>query len=410
MRILFLTHRLPYAPNRGDRTRAFYLLREMSRFADVSLFSFVHDDKEMAQREAVPYARDVTCVRVRRLPNLVRGALRLPTSRPLTHSLIDAGDARATLDALFEDHAPDLVVAFCSSMARFALEPPLDRCRFVLDLVDVDSVKWAHLADVVRPPMRWIYQREARTLGAFEAAAASKAEVTLVVNERERAALKRIAPSADVKVLAPGIDVESFKPPNPPGETTDVVFCGVMDYEPNERGVGWFASHVWPRVRSAVPNARFVIVGSGPTRAVRRLAARDASIEIVGAVPSVQPYLWKSALSVAPLHLAQGLQTKVLEALAAGLPVVVTPAVLQGLPVDAHCGCLVADDAAGFASHVIDLLRISPDERRRRAALTPIRALQWSEQLRDLEAILRQAMSSPRSRPADTESRARSGS
>ena len=401
MRILFLTHRLPYAPNRGDRTRAFYLLRQMSRFADVSLFSFVHDDEEMSHREAVPFARDVTCLRVRRLPNLVRGALRLPTSRPLTHSLIDASEARAMLHALVSDRCPDLVVAFCSSMARFALEPPLERCRFVLDLVDVDSVKWAHLADVTRPPMRWIYQREARTLAAFEALAASKAAVTLVVNERERDALTRIAPSADVKVLSPGIDVEAFRPPNPPGHSTDVVFCGVMDYEPNERGVGWFASQVWPRVRSAIPNARFTIVGSGPTRAVRQLAAQDASIDVVGSVPSVQPYLWKSAVSVAPLHVARGLQTKVLEALAAGLPVVVTPAVQKGLPADARPACLVADDAAAFASHVIDLLRISPDERRRRAGLAPVQTLQWSEQLRDLEAIFRKALSS--SRPVHTE-------
>jgi len=143
MRILFLTHRLPYAPNRGDRTRAFYLLREMSRFAEVSLFSFVHDDDEQSHCDRVPFARDVTCVRVSRVPNFVRGALRLPTSRPLTHSLLDSGEVRAGLDRMFKDRCPDLVVAFCSGMARFAVEPPLNRCPFVLDMVDVDSVKWA---------------------------------------------------------------------------------------------------------------------------------------------------------------------------------------------------------------------------------------------------------------------------
>jgi polysaccharide biosynthesis protein PslH len=396
MRILFLTHRLPYAPNRGDRTRAFYLLREMSRFAEVSLFSFVHDDDEQSHCDRVPFARDVTCVRVSRVPNFVRGALRLPTSRPLTHSLLDSGEVRAGLDRMFKDRCPDLVVAFCSGMARFAVEPPLNRCPFVLDMVDVDSVKWAQLAQVTQPPLRWIYRREARTLAAFEAVAASRAKATLVVNDRERAALARIAPSANVKVLPVGIDVEAFRPHTPPTASPDVIFCGVMDYEPNERGVGWFADQVWPQVRAAIPGARFTIVGAAPTRAVKQLAERDRSIEVVANVPSVQPYLWKAAVSVAPLHLAQGLQTKVLEALAAGLPVVVTTAVLKGLPTEVQRGCLVADAASDFASHVIALLQTAPDERRSRATLTPIQTLQWSEQLRSLEKILTEAVSQSR--------------
>jgi len=409
MRILFLTHRLPYTPNRGDRIRAFYLLREMSRFADVSLFSFVHDDEEMSHRQKVPFARDVTCLRVRRLPNLLRSAFRLPTSRPLTHSLLDAPEARATLEALSTARRPDLVVAFCSGMARFALEPPLDRYPFVLDMVDVDSVKWGLLADVTRPPLRWIYRREARTLSSFEALAASRAQTTLVVNERERAALARVAPSAEVRVLPVGIDVEAFQPAHPPTTSHEVIFCGVMDYEPNTRGVTWFAGQVWPRVRSAIPDARFTIVGSAPTRAVRNLAKHDPSIAVVANVPSVQPYLWKAAVSIAPLHLAQGLQTKVLEALAAGLPVVVTSAVLRGLPVDARQGCLAADDAAAFADGVINMLSMSPAERRRRAAQAPVQTLHWSEQLRSLEGILKRGMSQSR-HGLEAMPRARSGS
>lgn len=409
MRILFLTHRLPYTPNRGDRTRAFYLLREMSRFADVSLFSLVHDDEEMSHRQTVPFTRDVTCLRVRRLPNLLRGAFRLPTARPLTHSLLDAAGARATLETLSSDRRPDLIVAFCSSMARFAVEPPLDRYPFVLDMVDVDSVKWRHLAEVTRSPLRWIYLREARTLSAFEALAASRAQTTLVVNERERGALARIAPSAEVRVLPVGIDVEAFQPADPPATSHEVIFCGVMDYVPNTRGVAWFAGQVWPRVRSAIPDARFTIVGSAPTREVRNLAKHDPSIAVVANVPKVQPYLWKAAVSVAPLHLAQGLQTKVLEALAAGLPVVVTPAVLKGLPVAAQQGCLAAEDAASFADGVITMLSMSPAERRRRAALAPVQTLHWSEQLRSLEGILKRGMSQSR-HVLQAVPRARSGS
>jgi sugar transferase (PEP-CTERM/EpsH1 system associated) len=392
VRILFLTHRLPYAPNRGDRIRAYYLLREMSRFAEVSLFSLVHDDEEWSQCGNVPFASDVTCRRVHRLPNLARAAARLATARPLTHSLLDAGGVHRTLQALIDRRSPDLVVAFCSGMVRFALEPPLEGRRFVLDMVDVDSVKWDQLANVSRAPLRWIYRREARTLRTVEAAAAARASATLVVNERERVALEKIAPNARVVVVPAGIELDAFRPPHPPTGAPAVIFCGVMNYRPNEQGVLWFASEVWPRVRSFVPNATFTVVGSSPTRAVKHLAVRDPSIVVVGQVPAVQPYLWQAAVSVAPIHLAQGIQTKVLEALAAGLPVVLTPAVSRGLPPAVQRLCPIASDPEPFARAVVDLLRCSPDDRRRKAASAPLETLRWSEQLRDLEGILRQGL------------------
>ena len=221
MRILFLTHRLPYAPNRGDRIRAFYLLREMSRFADVSLFSLVHDDEELAKSTAVPFTDDVTCRRVHYLANLARGATRLATTRPLTHSLLDAADIHSGLRELVDRHPFDLVVAFCSGMARFALEPPLVDRPFVLDMVDVDSVKWDQLANVSRGPRRWIYRREARTLRAFERTAATRARATLVVNDRERIALESIAPAARVVVVPAGIDLDAFTPSGPPDGRAD---------------------------------------------------------------------------------------------------------------------------------------------------------------------------------------------
>ena len=167
----------------------------------------------------------------------------------------------------------------------------------------------------------------------------------------------------------------------------------MMSYGPNEEGVRWFANEVWPRVRSARSDARFLIVGAEPTRAVRALAEADASITVTGSVPAVQPYLWQSAVSVAPLLLARGLQNKVLEALAAGLPVVVTSAVAAGLPSAIHAGCRIADDPERFASELLDLLAMAPADRRRFAANARLDLLSWSERLKPIEAILRRAAS-----------------
>ena len=395
MRILFLTHRLPYALDRGDRIRAHYLLREMARFADVSLFSLVHEAAEEADAARMPFASAVRTSRVTPFRARVIGALRLPTRRPLTHSLLDAPGATAAITDLAASRPPDIVVAYCSSMARFALEPPLENFPFVLDMVDVDSEKWRRLGATGPWPLRWLYNREAETLGRFEASAAARAVTTLVINDRERDALRRIAPSARIHVLGNGIDTERFAAPAPPADAGVVIFTGLMNYGPNEQGVRWFADQVWPRVRAQRPEARFVVVGAAPTAAVKALTARDASIEVVGRVDAVQPYLWRSAVAVAPLQIARGLQNKVLEALAAGLPVVATPAVVEGLPPVARAGCVTAAEAVPFADAVIGLLRQTPVDRRRFAGRADLTSLTWSAQLRPLEALLRDACARP---------------
>ena len=391
MRILFLTHRLPYALDRGDRIRAHYLLRDMARFADVSLFSLVHDAEEEAEAPRMPFACAVRTARVRPIRARIMGALRLPTRRPLTHSLLDAPGASAAIADLVASSPPDVVVAYCSSMARFGLAPPLAGLPFVLDMVDVDSEKWRRLAASGAWPFRWLYQREAETLSRFEAAAGARAVATLVINDRERAALQEIAPSARIHVLGNGIDLERFAAPGPPADSGAIIFTGLMNYGPNELGVRWFADQVWPRVRAARPEARFVVVGAAPTAAVEALAARDASIEVVGRVNAVQPYLWRSVVAVAPLQIARGLQNKVLEALAAGLPVVATPAVVEGLPPAARPGCVTAAEAISFADAVIGLLWQPPGDRQRFAGRADLTSLTWAAQLRPLEGILRDA-------------------
>jgi sugar transferase (PEP-CTERM/EpsH1 system associated) len=276
-------------------------------------------------------------------------------------------------------------------MARFALEPPLRELPLVLDMVDVDSVKWRTLARTAAPPLHWVYRAEARSLSAFEARAARHARVVLVVNEREVDSLRQVEPSAHVQVVPNGVALETFRPPDPPTGERRVVFCGVMGYRPNEEAAVWFARSVWPLVRQEYPDARLSLVGSQPTASVRRLAIDDPTIEVTGSVPDVRPYLWRSALAVAPLFVARGLQNKVLEAVAAGLPCVVTPAVLEGLPSEVLPACLLASDADAFAVAVRRALGRTATDRRVIASSADMRSLTWDSQLARLIPILREA-------------------
>ena len=273
-------------------------------------------------------------------------------------------------------------------MARFAVRPPLDAIPFVLDLVDVDSQKWSDLAERATLPMRWLYRREARNLEAFEARAAAAARATVVVNEREATLARRIAPGANVVVVSNGVDARRLRPLNGPGTSPQLVFCGVMNYQPNDEGMLWFVRDVWPLVRARRPDSRLAIVGSDPTATLRAACAGDGAIEITGRVPDVREHLWTSAVAVAPLRVARGLQNKVLEAVAAGLPTVVTTAVAAGLPGGVLPACPVADTPRQFADSVIDLLALSPDERRARAARAMLDPLDWSTTLKPLWSCL----------------------
>jgi sugar transferase (PEP-CTERM/EpsH1 system associated) len=389
MNVLFLTHRLPFAPNRGDRVRAYHIIKMLARRGSVHVLSLVHDREEEAEADTLRrLGVGVTTARVRRARSLVRAAAGLPTARPLSHLLLDSAEMPAAIDRAVRACDPDVVLAYCSGMARFALEPPLDRLPLVLDFVDVDSAKWDDFAKVASPARRWLYRREARTLSAFEASAARRACAATVVTAREADALRRISPDAPVHVVANGVDAEHLAPIGAPGAAPEIVFTGVFNYGPNADGAIWFARHVWPLVRSAVPAAKLTLAGSSPRRDVQRLAAVDASIEVTGRVPDMRPYLWRSAIAIAPIFEARGVQNKVLEAAAAGLPAVITSAVRAGLPREMLRACRLADTPSDFAAAVIGLLALAPDARRAMAAEAHVQDLTWPRCLAPLGDLL----------------------
>lgn len=395
LKVLFLTHRLPYAPNRGDRVRAFFLLRTLSRMAEVDVISLVHDDDEASHVEDLrSVARTVVPVRVSKMSGLMRSLLALPTTVPLTHTMLDAPGLQAVLEESVRSRPPDVVLAYCSGMARLALHPPLAGLPFVLDMVDVDSAKWDAIARVSRLPMRWIYAREARVLRTFEAVATRAAAATTVVTTRERETLLGIAPGSRIDVVQNGVDVEALRPIGPPSRKPDVVFCGVMNYAPNEQAALLLARDVWPLVRQRCPDATLTLVGSSPTRTVQRLADPALGITVTGAVPDVRPFLWAAALAAAPIRTARGIQNKVLEAVASGLPAVVTPNIMASLPETIARACVSADSPHAIADAIVDLLRRTPGERRALAERADISDLGWDRQLRRFPELVRSAAGS----------------
>jgi sugar transferase (PEP-CTERM/EpsH1 system associated) len=390
--VLFLSHRLPYAPNRGDRVRAFHLLRELSRWAQVDIVALAHDAEEASHADDLKsVARSVVAARVPKALNLARAAFALPSRRPTTHSLLASPEFDRAVDAVATARRPDVVLAYCTGIAPAAFRPSLQNAPVVLDMVDVDSQKWASLSVSSAPPRSWVYARESRVLAAFEAEASRRSAATLVVNDKERAALASIAPGAKIHAIENGVDLAALRPSSPPAAEPVVVFCGVMNYVPNVEGAVWLAREVWPVVRASRPDARLEIVGAHPTGAVQALDNSSAGIHVRGSVPDVRPHLWAAAVSAAPLHTARGIQNKVLEAVAAGLPVVVTPAVMEGLPPEVRPACVEASTADGFAARLVEWLQLSAAKRRAIASSAALDELSWDRRLAGLRSLMESA-------------------
>lgn len=381
MRILLATHRLPYAPNRGDRTRAYHLIKLLASRHELHLVSLVHDQDERAQIDGLTSM--VASVRGARVPvwrNRVRAMSSLAGARPLTHTLLASPEMESAIRATVDAAPPDLVIAYCTGVADILFRPPLQQVPAILDMVDVDSEKWSEMADRHRPPMRWIYQRELRTMRAFERTVMRRAAFITVVSERERELAERCGLGDRALTVPNGVAIDSWTPPSGIVPRQEVVFCGVFNYEPNEEGAIWLASAVWPLVKKEFPGAKLKLVGMHPSARIRALAA-PGSIVVTGAVPDVRPHIWSASVAVAPLWLARGTQNKVLEAIAGGLHCVVTPAVLEGLPAPARGACTVAGDPKSFADAIARRLRDPHSEQERAHVRNAVVSLGWGSQL-----------------------------
>jgi polysaccharide biosynthesis protein PslH len=332
MKILMLTHRVPYPPDRGDRIRSYHLLKYLAARAEVWLASTTVEQVADDTKQVLGQLCERFQVgELSRLGRATRAARSLATGQSATEGYFWSPQLAKTVKAWAAAEEFDAVFCYCSGMFRYAQLPELAEARLIVDLVDVDSRKWSDCAAHAAPPKRWLHQLESRRVAQLERRIADQADAVLVISDEEREIFETIAPGAPVTVVGNGVDLDYFQPsPNITPEPHTCCFVGVLDYAPNVDCLEWFCANVWPAVRKAVPDAKFLIVGKSPAPSIRRLAALPG-LELHANVPDVRPYLCRSAVVVAPLRFARGVQNKVLEAMAMGKAVVATPQSLEGL-------------------------------------------------------------------------------
>ncbi|RYE76116.1 MAG: TIGR03087 family PEP-CTERM/XrtA system glycosyltransferase, partial [Oxalobacteraceae bacterium] len=311
--LLYLAHRIPYPPNKGDKIRSYHLLKHLAERYQVHLGTFIDDPDDWQYVDAVKkLCGETHFARLDSRMARAGSATALLRNRPLS---LDYYRSRGLADWITRLHAKlpvSRVLVFSSPMAQFVQAGRY--ARRVIDFVDVDSAKWTEYADQKSWPMNHVYAREGRQLLRYERQVARDFDASLFVSSQEAALFAGMAPESASKVgwFSNGVDSAYFSPhhdfasPYPEGGPV-MVFTGAMDYWPNIDAVQWFAAEMLPVVRRQHPDARFCIVGARPSREVQALAALPG-VTVTGTVPDVRPYLAHAALAVAPLRIARGIQ------------------------------------------------------------------------------------------------------
>ena len=364
--LLFLAHRLPYPPNKGDKIRSWHMLQYLSRHFRVHLGCFIDDDDDWRHAKTVA----ALCASTRFI-ELRRGTARWRALQALLSrqamSVQYYRDARLLqwVDGLVSGGKVRHALAFSGPMAQYIDGSAGRALHRVIDFVDVDSDKWRQYGDSKPWPLSLLYRREARLLLQYERHIAQQFTAASFVSPAEAALFRQCAPMARRKTgfFNNGVDTAYFTPMPaqsaiyPPGVQA-LVFTGAMDYWPNIDAVQWFVRHVWPALRRQFPQLQFYIVGSAPVPAVTALT-RVAGVVVTGKVPDIRPYLAGAALAVAPLRIARGVQNKVLEAMAMamGKIVLATPQALEGIAAQPGLELLLARDDAEFIHHAARVLR-----------------------------------------------------
>lgn len=354
-KVLLLTHRLPYPPDRGDRIRSYNLVKLLSRHFDLAV-ACTSDEPVWLQHHQLlrTMAKRVTIQPISDFYSKARGVAALVTGNAVTPASFYRVGLAEAIQQWHEQDPFDAVLTFCTGMIGYARlltrlpNPP----RHVLDLVDVDSIKWRSYARSNWPPKSWVFSAESRRLRRIEAGEFDRFDAITVVSDAEAQAYREhVGDHPGLATVGNGVDLDYFHPLDEPESPHTICFVGVLNYKPNAEGITWFVNEIMPLLRERVPDANLLIVGRHPTPQVQELG-RSPGVEVVGSVPDVRVYMQRSSAVIAPLQIARGVQNKVLEAMACRRAVVCSEGAAQGIRATDGKHLLVAREPIQWADHL----------------------------------------------------------
>jgi sugar transferase (PEP-CTERM/EpsH1 system associated) len=392
MRVLLVCHRFPYPPKDGAKIRPYHILRHLAQHHEVTVASHFRSAEERREGAGLErHCHRILAEEIHPLGAQARMVANLFTATPSSMGYFRSSRLARRIREELATRPYDLILAHCSSVSPYVSD--VRGITKILDFGDMDSQKWLAYAGVQRFPLSLGYRIEGAKLRRAEERMARSYEVCTVTTRAELKTFEEYRTGVPADWFPNGVDVEYFRPSAEPHDADTICFVGRMNYYPNSQCMVDFCANVLPLVRARRPGTRLLIVGADPSPAVRRLAELPG-ITVTGSVRDVRPYLRQAALTVAPLAIARGTQNKILESLAAGVPVVCSEVAAGGVDCVAGEHLLAASTAEEHADAILRILE-DPGERRRFAEAGRARMLShhtWAGAMKRFGAIVDRAM------------------
>lgn len=401
--LLFLTQRIPYPANKGEKIRVLQLLQHLRKSHDIHLGCLVDDPHDV---QHIPTVQAMCAsshfAQIDRGYAKILSLSGLLTGEALSVVFYRDRGLRNWVRDVVHTIKPDIIVVCSSNMAPYILDLPETRSAIrLIDLIDVDSEKWRSYAQVASFPMRQVYRREWRRVAELEARIVRECDWSTFVSEAEADVFRKeqMRYSGRIRAVSNGVDLDYFDParvfePPYPLDKPNFVFTGTMDYPPNVDAVVWFAEEILPLIRQTMPAAQFHIVGASPSPKVRALTS-IGGVFVTGRVPDVRAYVAHADASVAPMRIARGIQNKVLEAMAMGRPTVVTSDALEGIHAEPGRELLLADTAGDFAHACLSAAGLSGESLGAAARRRVEQDYAWPALLEQFDQLLNQGKAAP---------------
>lgn len=357
MKILFISQRVPYPPNKGDKLRSFNEIVYLSKFHEIDLFCFADDKKDLQYKEELEkYCKNVTIVEGSSIKSNLRTLLALITFKPLSPAYFYSSTLNRKVKSAISKNNYNVLFAYCSSMAPYI--DKYNNIKKVIDFVDVDSEKWYQYTKFSSFPKNIIYSIESRRLRKYEKTIAKNYDHSFLVSDKEVEDFKILVYKTEkITPLLNGVDTEKFARSKREFNSNNIVFTGAMDYFANIESVLYFVNSIFPIILKEIPEAHFYIVGSKPDKSLLDLASQNTNITATGFVDSVLPYMHDAAVFAAPMQIARGVQNKILEAMSAGTPVVTNQRGFEGITAEPGNDLIVEDDPIVFAEECIRIMK-----------------------------------------------------
>jgi glycosyltransferase involved in cell wall biosynthesis len=350
MNILMITPFFPYPAEFGGTIRTYHLAKEIAKKNNLFLISFKDRDNidiEKMQEfcksvETIPFSEESK--RINQLKTLFN-------KRSYQTIQYKSQEMQSAIDKSIVDNKIDLVFIEFSQMGSFKIP---SNVPILLDEHNIEFDLLARMSAKDSFSFRKLYNKlEAKKFMKEELSFVKKSAITITTSQRDIKIIKQYLPETRISEITNGVDCSEFaKPENIIPEKNSAVFTGAMNYFPNDEGVNFFMEEIYPFLQKKDPNFKITIVGSGPSEKIK--AYKNDNINVTGFVKDVKPYMWNSSVFIVPLRMGGGTRFKVVEAMAAGIPVVSTSLGCEGIPATNGEHLQVRDDPEEFANAVFE--------------------------------------------------------